>query len=800
MDGGSNTSQSQTPTTFSSVMQEQKQSNPSWWSRVMSPFEKATQFGLGVLKHDVENLQQGNIELESFNPVTRFKQYYEQGKQGISEELSGKKLFEDTLGIQEPQSRTGKYAKGLAEFGTEVVADPTTYIPMGFADDLLIKPVKALGRKVGELGGGELGKMFISGFGVPKDFYTEFRKMGKVIDYKTSNIIDEVGKQFYKVDKDSINNLADVLDKGVEPINGKVKTLSVQIKGGLDDIYDDLVERGLAKEEFRKDFYFPHQFEKYLKKDPAKWAEFKPIKNFTPGFLKQRTGVEGWIKDVPQVIARYRVQAEKKMQLNDLISNTVDSFGKKLSEVNEPVKSFVNPKTQEELFEIGGKQYKKVSKNIGGEDLVLESAVADEFNKFIKGDTRSTFGKAFDKVQNVWKGQATAGYVVPNPGYMARNVLGNFWNNFLGGVVNPLDYAKAGKEQLFKGENYQKLKELGMFGDNLAYQGVEKVLDTKLSGSKLKKFLGAVLNFPHDISSIMENNAKLAHAINKLEKGASVDDAINSANKYIFDYSDLTDWEKKWGKRVIPFYAWMRKNVPLQVEELVKQPKKFAGLEKATRGRTVEDQLGDNAPDWMKKDLYIRNPLFPGTEENPRFWNPYMPFQDLKTLLKPVETLTDGISPFVKVPAELRMNKSLFFKTEITNEKLPKNAQLKDKAFYIWDNLLKPRGVNEWINLTNKEKDAATRVMNYFGFKNYVIDTAKQKDSNEYQDYLQKTAEKAYEKREAKRKETGLGKLLGGFRGQEAQEYYAPSLDIPTTEPSKKASSYDALREKYGMK
>jgi len=72
--------------------------------------------------------------------------------------------------------------------------------------------------------------------------------------------------------------------------------------------------------------------------------------------------------------------------------------------------------------------------------------------------------------------------------------------------------------------------------------------------------------------------------------GLGMEDAARGAamqvKKFLFDYTDegLTEFEREGMKRIMPFYSWTRNNLPLQLEQLLKQPGKYAAVEKVRKG------------------------------------------------------------------------------------------------------------------------------------------------------------------------------------------------------------------------
>jgi len=184
---------------------------------------------------------------------------------------------------------------------------------------------------------------------------------------------------------------------------------------------------------------------------------------------------------------------------------------------------------------------------------------------------------AFNKVQNVWKGLVTA----INPGFHVRNGgISNVIANAAEGIVNPRLYANAAAIQ--RGEKgFITLKN----GKQLSYQEVRDYatktgIDQGFFGSDFKTTLKQEIKGPgfnpmargRQVGGAVETNAKIAHFVGKLEAGLDVKSAANSVKKTLFDYNDLTEFERTVMKSYVPFYTWVRKNIPRQVELVATKP------------------------------------------------------------------------------------------------------------------------------------------------------------------------------------------------------------------------------------
>ena len=163
---------------------------------------------------------------------------------------------------------------------------------------------------------------------------------------------------------------------------------------------------------------------------------------------------------------------------------------------------------------------------------------------------------------------------------------------------------------------------------------------------------------------ITEQNARGALFIQSMIDGMSGAEAANNVKKYLFDYSELTGFEKDIMRNLIPFYTWMRKNVPLQMESLIKDPAKYANVAKAYTeyGGMSESIMGDDppTPDYFSEQLAVRYPSNMGNQ--PTYLMPDLPYMDFET----AEGFLDWdkwISmshPFIRLGIETYTNKKSF--------------------------------------------------------------------------------------------------------------------------------------------
>src|SRR3990167_5934575 len=104
---------------------------------------------------------------------------------------------------------------------------------------------------------------------------------------------------------------------------------------------------------------------------------------------------------------------------------------------------------------------------------------------------------------------------------------------------------------------------------------------------------GRLMRAPREIGRFIENNARIAHFADRIAKGDGMLDASLSVKKHLFNYNELTPFERKVMVRVIPFYRFISNNLPLQLQFAAKQPGKFGAMIRALKAAGFDESGGD---------------------------------------------------------------------------------------------------------------------------------------------------------------------------------------------------------------
>jgi len=328
-------------------------------------------------------------------------------------------------------------------------------------------------------------------------------------------------------------------------------------------------------------------------------------------------------------------------------------------------------------------------------DPQVAKLIEEQHKLLVSPRFESKFLQHFDELQGLWKMWSLG----VRPAYHVRNLVGNIWNAYsLAGVKNPDAYRQAAMIQNQAARNilsdtekiggythrqlYEEAIERGVVGRGQYGADITKTLERTLEGETGKATLGGYggrlygteslpLRYGFKFGSMVENNARLAVFLNHVKKGKvgklkTTEDVLDHASmmtkKALFDYSDLSAFEQNVFKRLIPFYTWSRKNIPAQIEGILKNPQRYQKLTTAREQIEYgEGRPSPDATDWYGK----RVPIYLGKDGESDIWKMisllnYAPVADLERLGRPKDLLFEMTTPFLKEPMEQLVNYSAY--------------------------------------------------------------------------------------------------------------------------------------------
>ncbi len=312
--------------------------------------------------------------------------------------------------------------------------------------------------------------------------------------------------------------------------------------------------------------------------------------------------------------------------------------------------------------------------------------------------------QGFDTVNNFWKGSVTWLF----PSFHVRNAYSNVAQSFVDigmHAINPESYRETASILFGKGAGTFKTA-LGTY----SYDEVRQILNRhgiNTSARAIAEFTGGAESKilkpfakAREAGTAIENESRAQLALNYLRRGMDPEEVGARVNKFQLDYSKgLTNFERQWMKRIIPFYSFQRLNLGLQLENMVKRPGMLAAELKPFRGREDENA---QLTSWDAGALKIR--LNRDGKSVQMITGIDLPIRNLDLLFRGnlKDTFANAVgmlTPILKVPIEVAANKSLFTGNEFNRTNVPAAGRIVEQM---------PASVQQWMGY-KKTFDTAGR-------------------------------------------------------------------------------------------
>lgn len=352
-------------------------------------------------------------------------------------------------------------------------------------------------------------------------------------------------------------------------------------------------------------------------------------------------------------------------------------------------------------------------------EIAKEMKILDDFMvNSMKPANSGNFLRTYDTLLHGYK----SGLTIYRPGHHVRNMVGDLWLSHMAGVNNPTVYSRAFKVMKGNRGMYRDLDELAAFykGDKLSdTAGAMPILKARIGGKQVEltdqtiyrmayergllpdyrtlddiqigsegdtligakdlgpvgnriraPFKGNVRNVAANVSETRDHFVRISHLIDTIEKGnfktldEAFDKGVHTVRKWHPDGSDLSHMEQSKARRLILFYSWIRKAIPLVAEAMVMSPGKVMMYPKAVYNMAEAngidlESLGNPFPtDQMFPEWITDGLTGPVTEnEDGEYFgiNPGVPMIDVLSDYGGSNlsgTMLGSLTPAIKLPGE----------------------------------------------------------------------------------------------------------------------------------------------------
>jgi hypothetical protein len=316
----------------------------------------------------------------------------------------------------------------------------------------------------------------------------------------------------------------------------------------------------------------------------------------------------------------------------------------------------------------------RLSKDLQAEPWLVDAMTAS--TKMRDEQSWRELTNAWDKVQNYIKS-----WQVATPGFVVRNTYGGMWNNYAAYNVGPRDYvafisahkryraaAKAGRDWSKEVDEHfaQALEAASASGAGQTADEVRRgILDLPAGSGTIPgaqynvlsnkgPYIRALRGAGEDVEIFMRG--ALAHKV--IRQGGTLDEAIQAVERVHFNYRDITQLDRAI-KRVVPYWVFTSRNLPLQLDLMAHHPQKFLNAVRAKEA--IEDDsinAGEVTPNYLD-DVFGGKVGRTGAGDSV-FLTPDLPFVRLG---EEVDNLSDAfhgdaagllnnVTPIIKAPIE----------------------------------------------------------------------------------------------------------------------------------------------------
>jgi hypothetical protein len=501
-----------------------------------------------------------------------------------------------------------------------------------------------------------------------------------------------------------------------------------------------LVKEGKLAEETIPEVYFP-----FIAVDPAKLEKtLRGTQRFGVGgeeYLKEFKNLlkeDDLVQDITKAYGTRRADVIKDVLIEKELRSIVQKFGKQFDNPTQALAEGFVPITRKGISSNIGDVIGYVSKydaellgaftgraEFATLDLIAKRTGFDAVTSLFKRSVTGLFAPFH--VRN-WVSGLIQNYEVFGPRALSPKMIANGmrvsrkiakYSEDLGkGLIKPSkatirlggveyvfdDLVKAIGNRFYGGSFIADISDatqaLASQGKLISKASLKKTIKTLGLGQE-----GIPFRMARKAGEFIETSQKASGVLTALDQGKTLEQALELAKQAGFDYRALTAFESKIMRRIIPFYAFSRFNIALQIKTLLNNPQRVNNIVKVFKnlGEPTSQEEQESLPEYLLNGFGIKV----GTDDNGNpqyissFGTPIEAFFDLLNKNPILKTLSN-MNPILKTPIELGIGKDSFRQRDL---KEVYNAAEYSKAPQIIKELLQIEAVEKVKYVDGKPTD-----------------------------------------------------------------------------------------------
>jgi hypothetical protein len=247
-------------------------------------------------------------------------------------------------------------------------------------------------------------------------------------------------------------------------------------------------------------------------------------------------------------------------------------------------------------------------------DIIMDAELHKRFmNLWELNKQPQLLGRTFNAFTNLFKTYATL-----SPGFFVRNTIGGIFMNSADGVT--LGAQREGAELWQKfihrntadtwfDEQPQRIQDALLAAMGSGAGG--RFEDLGVLAKTNSRAYNMISNNPatrwgQRMGNRVEGAMRLGMALDSIDKGYSVSEAMNRIGRVHFDYGQVSQLDETM-KRIIPFWTFMSRNLPLQIQEMWTNPRVYSYYMNLVKNFSEPDE--QFTPDYWTRQGAWKTPL-----------------------------------------------------------------------------------------------------------------------------------------------------------------------------------------------